>query len=241
MLGNISSSPDKWPHPIRLEYGQQSGGIGITVKCTFDADPAAVEQANIAVGCTGLPFTIPGLPAAFGIKSLAFNADFLAGFEVSDGNAVSGNVSVLLSNIKGERSGGGDLFGSLVSGIILDSGNVKVNGTFERDVSGGIALSLGTSLDELVVRRVGKMIDDSLAQAKVLIGKELEKYLGKSLDRNVVVFKDIEKIGRAIADKDTALTASSARIENKKKEIEAQAKAMIGNEAQKALGDLFKF
>ncbi len=241
LIRDLSSSPDAWPHPIRLEYEQAIAGTGIIVKSSFDPGASSGGKAVVSVECDRVPVAAPELPEAFGVRNLSFAADVRIGYETGGGKGVSGELSVGISNIRGERTGKGDEVGMLLSGIILDAGAVSVKGTFSVDENGAYVFDVGTSLDDLVVKKVGKIVNDSIARARDAIAKELDAYLGQSLAENAALLGDMKKTERSISGKNGDLAASNTRLANKKSEIEARAKALLGNEAQKVLGDLLKF
>jgi uncharacterized protein (TIGR03545 family) len=239
-IKNVSSNAELVGKPVVFDYYQKFPEADIIVSGSCDARESAARSVTAHIQVQNLALSLQEGLALLGITNATGVCSMTNDVSLDRSGACSGSVSVLVSKLAVKKSNDADKVKQILSDIIAKTDTINVSATYRFDSDGTSSVKLQSSLDSLVASGVGKLIDDSINEAKKSIRDELDKSFGTSLDENNKLGSVMDDTKKAFDTDQSKINGFDKQIAEKKKAIEDQGKKALGGNILQGIDNLFK-
>ncbi|MCX7882475.1 MAG: TIGR03545 family protein [Brevinematales bacterium] len=231
-LENVSSDPYKWTKPILFTYQQAEKVSSYGLKVSMDIRTNAPTVMLAELKGEGLPFRIDNL-GFLRISNLAASLRLESAFQW-DREKNTGKIKAVFSSIRLDNVDTTDFVTRIVAEILEQTKSFDVSVAYTMPNDGNIQLSLQSSLDTLLQKKIGEYLAKLTKEAREKIEKELNALLKSELEKNEILSKNLQGINEVSLKTLTDMNTYEKLVETKKREVQTRIE-QIKKEQEEAL------
>lgn len=231
-LENVSSDPYKWTKPILFTYQQTEkiANYGLNVSMDIRTNAPTIMVAEFKGD--GLPFSMDNL-GFLRISNFAATMRIESAFQW-DRDKNTGKIKAVFSSIRLDNVDTSDFITRVVSEILEDAKGFDVSIAYTMLSDGKMQLSLQSSLDTLLQKKIGEYLAKVTKEVSEKIEKELNALLESELKKNEILAKNLHGLNEVSLKTLTDINTYEKLIETKKKEVQNRIE-QIKKEQEEAL------
>jgi uncharacterized protein (TIGR03545 family) len=237
---DITGAPDLIGKPAAFDVSVSLPGKLFGLGGSIDVRRDAKTEADMRLTVQGVPIKVWLPSALLTIKSVEGPLDTKAAMKIMKGGGMSGELAGSVVKPKLEREGTAnkisDMAYSVLSSVPAIDLGVKYALSAERKFDLSISSSLDRSLRDGFVQYIKSQEGVYREQIQAELKKRLEGYIAE----NEALQKAVSALRQEVGENLTDVNAYRKAIEDKKKELEARAKALVSEKASGALKELEK-
>lgn len=217
-LENVSSDPYKWTKPILFTYQQTEKLANYGLKVSMDIRTNAPTIMLAEFKGDGLPFSMDNL-GFLRISNLAATMRIESAFQW-DRDKNTGKIKAVFSSIRLDNVDTSDFITRVVAEILEDAKGFDVSIAYTMLADGKMQLSLQSSLDTILQKKIGEYIAKTTKEVSEKIEKELNALLESELKKNEILAKNLQGLNEVSLKTLTDINTYEKLIETKKKEVQ---------------------
>ncbi len=231
-LENVSSDPYKWTKPILFTYQQTEklANYGLNVSMDIRTNAPTIMVAEFKGD--GLPFSMDNL-GFLRISNFAATMRIESAFQW-DRDKNTGKIKAVFSSIRLDNVDTSDFITRVVSEILEDAKGFDVSIAYTMLADGKMQLTLQSSLDTLLQKKIGEYLAKVTKEVSEKIEKELNTLLESELKKNEILAKNLQGLNEVSLKTLTDINTYEKLIETKKKEVQNRIE-QIKKEQEEAL------
>ncbi|MFN4216155.1 MAG: TIGR03545 family protein [Brevinematales bacterium] len=217
-LENVSSDPYKWTKPILFTYQQTEKLANYGLKVSIDTRTNSPTIMLAEFKGDSIPFIMDNL-GFLKISNLATTMKIESAFQW-DRNKNTGRIKAVFSDIRLENVDNSDFITKIVSEILQQAKVFDVSIAYTMLSDGKIQLTLQSSLDAILQKKIGEYIVKVTKEISEKIEKELAAILESELKKNEILAKNLQGLNEISLKTLTDINTYEKLIETKQKEVQ---------------------
>ncbi len=241
-LRNLSSDPNLLAEPVSFELGKQEGERRLAVDGVIDTREERDLNVRLALDMNEYPLSLSEGLEIVGLERLT--GDYSLDGELvqrPDGSA-EGTLRFLLTDLDPVSLGGESAVTSVVSDILRESDEVRIEAAFTVSDSGELSLSGSSNLDRLIADAVGEYIGQVRSEYEEVLRNEIRGRAEEPLAayrQKADTFGDVRRQAGEQLDQaellKNRLEERQRQLEGRIEAIRKQAESRLKQEAEKQL------
>lgn len=246
-LKDLSSDADLWGKPATFHLGQMDNGKGLQVDGFADSRSNTVKSLGLSFEAVNYPFSFSEGLESLGAKSAKGTYRFIAALDMNKDNSSEGQATITLTDVDLELSNPDDFIGKLVQETVSASPNITIDIDFSVNTKGSMSMNVRSSLDDLLSKKMSKVLGDTAAKAEKELKAALLKQLEPEMKKNAALSGAMKQADDLTKGNLKDVNALKAELDKKKKEIDdklnaskKEAEDKVKKEAENKLKDATK-
>lgn len=238
-ITDISSDPVLSDTATEFETFLESEDLTLEAVGFLDLRPDADTQFSIDLDTSGYSLELSGKLDDLDLSSFTSAMAVSGGTRVDKDGNFSGNVKIVLSEIRVKAADNTSMLGSILESTIKKTGTIRITADFSVPANQSMSVSIDTNLNDLLANAFSEIIDDISLNARNKIERYITEAAGPYLD-------EAEKYKKQIVESLDKYTSGLSGLQeykkifnNKKSAIESQKKKFESG-AGEALNNLLQ-
>jgi uncharacterized protein (TIGR03545 family) len=234
-ITNITGAPDLIGKPMAFDVSVSLPGKLFGLDGNIDVRRAAKTEADIRLSAQGVPIKVWLPSSVLTIKSIEGPLDTKAGMQIMKAGGMAGDLAASVVKPKLEREGKTDRLSDIAYEILSSVPVIDIGVKYAVSAEKKFSMSVSSSLDKSLRDGVMQYIKSQEGVYRAQIEAELKKRLDHYIAENETLQKGMDALRKQVGDNLTDVNAYKKAIDDKKKELEARAKAIATEKASEAL------
>jgi len=240
-LTGITSEPDKWPEPVKLNSHWEDNNTSMTLGGFLDLKDQAPELFNIQFESPGNPVSWDDGISALGIEAAHAGLSY-HGTSRSELNkeGVAVAMEMNFNDIELETSGNDDLISKIILETVSDISSFIVSAELLITKDGIKSLKVNSDIDNILKEKLGDLLKDLPQQGMDELETYLRDLISKELAGSDAVNKALDALNMESLDQLRSLDDLQAAVKKVEDQAQGRADALIKDLQDKAAAEAAK-